>query len=106
MTSTAKQPKLEYHRGIDYAVIMRPEDTTDTALISIHADTDEEADRFAAKIIAADEMLESLIRVEKHLPGVVKMLEIEAFSGKGIENAKAALKKARAAIAKATGGAA
>ncbi len=52
------------------------------------------------------ELREALIEVEKHLPGVVKMLEIEAFEGKSIENAKAALRNARSAIAKAKGGAA
>lgn len=61
--SDAQQTALEYHRGGDYAVVMRPEDTTDNAIITIRADTDEEADSLGAMIVAAPKAIALLKRM-------------------------------------------
>lgn len=47
---------LQYHRGEDYAVLMREEDTTDTALINFQSFLPDEADYWGNLIIAAPEL--------------------------------------------------
>lgn len=50
----------EYHRGLDYAVVMLPGESTDAASISIHAGDDAEADKLGRLIAAAPDLLEAL----------------------------------------------
>lgn len=88
MANAQHTPILEYHRGGDYAVLMRPEDTTDDACITLRFDTDEDCDQWGNLIAAAPEMLNSLI----------EMLESRYDLPPLIYD------RARAAIAKAKGG--
>lgn len=111
MTKATRTP-LEYHRGEDYAVVMRPQDTTDDALIAIRADTDEEADYWGSLIAAApetaaerdklkeqrDELLEALEKIAEY----PSPHEVPSHTAQAL-NEKIAI--ARAAIARATGNA-
>lgn len=69
MTNAAKHPKLEYHRGIDYAVIMRPEDTTETALLTINADA-EQSDYWGNLLCAASQQYDALKLAEEMLTAI------------------------------------
>lgn len=68
MTKAQHTPTLEYHRGEDYAVIMRPEDTTDDACITLRFDTDEECDKWGNLIAAGPELLEAAEAIASGFP--------------------------------------
>jgi len=60
VTEETKHTGWEYHRGDDYAVVMLPDDNTDTATIQIWGDDDEDTDRLGNLIAAAPDLLEAL----------------------------------------------
>lgn len=49
--------KWEVHVGLDYACVMLPGETTDTASISVHTDCPDERDRLLAMISALPELV-------------------------------------------------
>lgn len=50
----------EPHAGLDYACVMLPGETTDTASISVHTDCPDERDRLLMQIAAIPQMLNAL----------------------------------------------
>lgn len=82
----------EPHVGLDYACIMLPGDTTDTAAISVHTDDPDERDAVLMRIVAAPEVLAALKCLYKFFP----------YFPAGSEE-RAALHQAGAAITKAEG---
>ena len=102
MTQTQRTAApLQYHRGLDYAVVMRPKDTTDTALIRIHGDTDEECDYWGSLIAAAPELLEAVQLWRQFFDDMPKGQFANISCDIGLMND--AFIKSSAAIAKATG---
>lgn len=58
-TAHTPLPALEVHQGKDYAVIMRPDDTTETALVCVrYPDTDDM--RLLRAMAAASDLLTAL----------------------------------------------
>lgn len=82
MTTTERTPALgdewEYHRGEDYAVVMLPDETTDTASITVAGDDDDGTDALGHLIASAPLMLKALQAAEdRHQRGILNMADAE-----------------------------
>lgn len=88
----------EPHAGLDYACVMLPGETTDTASISVHTDCPEERDRLLMLIAAVPAMLAAL-------NDLVRATEADEAAEDGSERAwvREELGNARAALKKAEG---
>lgn len=102
---------LTLHRGLDYAVIMRPDDTTDTALVQVKYPTDEDL-ALLRQMAAGPELIVELATnvalLEAMLAWIDRGLAKATFgeTGKAIRaDVQARLDATHAAIAKATGAA-
>lgn len=72
-----KRPAIEFHKGIDYACLMLPHQTTDAPIARLYG-TDREVTKYGQMFAASEDMLEllkELIDIEGPQPGTATWAE-------------------------------
>lgn len=65
-TTQAMTPKLTFHKGMDYAVVMLPNQTTDDPLARLYG-PDRRVTKFGQQFAASSDMLETLRKTLAYL---------------------------------------